>query len=354
MTAQTQPMPRARVSLRDVAREVGVSHVTVSLALRDHPRVSAERREEVKAAAEKLGYRPDPMLASLSAYRHAKRPITIHSTIAWLNQWPDPKALRRFEEFAAYWRGAREAAEQLGYRLEEFVVARDLPVERLQKILTTRGVRGVLIPPHARGLALPGFDWSEFSVVRFGVSVKEPLCHVTSSDHVACGALATMRVQEHGYGRVGFVTTREFDTNTRGNFRAGYLAAQDTALPAGSRLRPLVLAGEAPADREALRRWLAAERPEAVVTSDPRVRDLLAALRVRVPADLAVAALSVRDGNFDAGIEQNAEEIGRVGLRTLAGLINQNERGIPRFVRRTLVEGSWVDGESLPPKKAKA
>ena len=57
-----EPQNRARVSLRDVARSVGVSHVTVSLALRGDPRVSAARRKEVEIAAKRLGYRPDPML----------------------------------------------------------------------------------------------------------------------------------------------------------------------------------------------------------------------------------------------------------------------------------------------------
>jgi len=35
-------------------------------------------------------------------------------------------------------------------------------------------------------------------------------------------------------------------------------------------------------------------------------------------------------------------------MATLAGLIHQNERGIPQYCRRILVEGRWVDGTSLP------
>src|SRR5258708_7591708 len=111
-----------RVSLRDVAREVGVSHVTISLALRGDSRISKSRRSEIVRAAEKLGYRPDPMLSSLAAYRQTKHNIPIRSTIAWINQWADPKALRRWHEFEAYWHGARAAAEQLGYRLHGFML----------------------------------------------------------------------------------------------------------------------------------------------------------------------------------------------------------------------------------------
>ncbi len=343
----------ARVSLRDIAREVGVSHVTVSLALRGDARVSEKRRREIDAVAKRLGYRPDPMLASLSAYRHSKRPVTIHSTIAWLNQWPDPKALRRLQEFAAYWRGACDTAEALGYRLEEFVLDREMTGERLEKILTTRSVRGVLLPPHPRGFDLPGFNWSLFSVVRFGVSVKEPRAHVITSDQMNCAELAFTRIRERGYRRIGFITSRGHDRNTGGNFRAGYLAIQDAVLPVADHLEPLILdEHEARLDERALRPWLRRWKPDAIITTDPRVHAMLTDLGLEVPRDLAAAALSVLDGNFDAGVDQNSYETGQVAMRTLAGLIHQNERGIPRYCRRILVEGRWVDGASLPIARA--
>src|SRR5436305_14104955 len=96
-----RPTPGPRVSLRDIAAEIGVSHVTVSLALRGDVRISVARRSEIAAAAERLGYRPDPTLASLSAYRQAKKPVEIRSTIAWLNQWSDPRTLHQLPEFQA-------------------------------------------------------------------------------------------------------------------------------------------------------------------------------------------------------------------------------------------------------------
>lgn len=341
---------RPRISLRDVARAVGVSHVTVSLALRGDARISAERRQQVAQTARKLGYRPDPMLSSLSAYRFAKRPATIRSVMAWLNQWPDPKALRRLKEFAAYWRGARDAAEALGYRLEEFILAPGLSGERLQDILATRNVRGVLLPPHPGGFALPHFNWSELSVVRLGVSVHEPATHVITSDQMRCATLAFTKIRDRGYQRIGFVTSRVHDRNTGGNFRAGYLAIQDATLPVERHLEPLILEERnAELDGRSLLPWLRRSRPDALITTDPRVHAMLTGLGIQVPRDLAAAALSVLDGNFDAGVDQNSYEIGQVAARTLASLIQQNERGVPHYCRRILVEGRWVDGASLPP-----
>jgi DNA-binding LacI/PurR family transcriptional regulator len=345
------PRRSLRVSLRDVARAVGVSHVTVSLALRHDSRISVARRQEIQAAAARLGYSPDPMLSSLSAYRQAKRRVTIRSTVAWLNQWNEPKALRQLHEFDGYWRGAQETAERLGYRLEEFALKRDLTAARLQKILITRNVRGILIPPHPMGLNLPDFDWSLFSIVRFGASVKVPRAHIVTSDQTKCAAMAFARVHERGYRRIGYVSSLRFDRDTKGNFRAGYLSSQDALLPVRRHLPDLFLE-ETPTPREMrnLRRWLKAKAPDAIITTLSCLPELLAGAGCRVPEDIAVATLSVVDGHFDSGVDQDSYEIGRVAMSTLAGLIYQNERGIPERCRRILVEGRWVDGQSLPRK----
>jgi DNA-binding LacI/PurR family transcriptional regulator len=347
--AMKSPGKSFRVSLRDVAEVVGVSHVTVSLALRHDPRISVERRKEVEEAAMRLGYRPDPMLSSLSAYRQSRRKTTIRSAIAWFNQWSNPKELRKFHEFDAYWLGAHEAAEQMGYRLEEFVLPSDLPVARLQKILVTRNVRGILIPPHTDGLSLSGFDWSLFSVVRFGASVKHPRVHIVTSDQTKCAAEAFSRAYRHGYERIGYVSAQRFERNTKGNFRAGYLSSQDDLLPVARHLPPLLLTEEGRnADLRLLRQWMKEFKPDAIITSFGELSDLLVALGLKVPDGIGVVALSLLDGKFDSGIDQNSYEIGRVAMSTLAGLVHQNERGIPEHCRRILVEGIWVDGKSLP------
>ncbi|WP_438479691.1 LacI family DNA-binding transcriptional regulator [Oleiharenicola lentus] len=338
-----------RISLRDVAVSLGISHVTVSLALRGDPRISAPRKEEVAAAAKRLGYRPDPMLSSLSAYRQAKTPAVVRSTLAWLNQWTNPKDLHKLQEFEAYWRGANEAAAQLGYRLEEFKIGADLSSDRLQKILSARGIQGILIPPHFKGLDLPGFDWSQFSIVRLGISVKHPRAHVVTSDQINCSSLAFERLRERGYARIGYVTSRAFDRNTGGNFRAGYLSMQDALVPLRAQLHPLIFEEEdSQKNLRQLRLWLKSARPDAVIASDRSLAKYLVSLGCKVPDDLAVATVSVLDGNFDAGVDQNSYEVGLVALRTLASLIHQNERGIPRYCRRILVEGRWVDGTSVP------
>jgi DNA-binding LacI/PurR family transcriptional regulator len=54
-----------RVSIKDVAREAGVSVTTVSHALNDKGRLSADTRRHVHEVAERMGYRPNPAARSL-------------------------------------------------------------------------------------------------------------------------------------------------------------------------------------------------------------------------------------------------------------------------------------------------
>ena len=349
-------MPTQLPSIRDIARHLNVSHVTVSMALRDSPRISAERRREVRRAADELGYRPDPMLSSLVAYRNRKRVKPVAATLAWLNRWPDPQDLRRHKEFDAYWIGAKAAAERMGYRLEEFALNDVMKGRRLNQILQARGVKGLLVPPQRfnTGWNDLGIDWSKFSVVRFGFSVSDLRAHMIGNDQMRSSELAVKQMALAGYRRIGYVSAVNHDNATDGNFRMGYLRALelDERL---ARLEPLLLEPESDSESpEFLRRfatWLKQQRVDAILTSEARVLGTLKGIGVKVPEEVAIAATSARDGGgIDAGLDQNPMEIGRVAVHTLIESINRREYGEPDFCRRVLVESSWIDGASLPRK----
>ena len=69
--AHERVMP-GRVTVRDLAKETGFHFTTVAKALRGDPRIKPETVAAVSLAAERCGYRPDPMLSALSAYRHRR------------------------------------------------------------------------------------------------------------------------------------------------------------------------------------------------------------------------------------------------------------------------------------------
>ena len=58
-------MPKHRVSLKDLAQQLGVSIATVSRALHGSPEIGKEMQERVKELAKKLNYRPNPFAQSL-------------------------------------------------------------------------------------------------------------------------------------------------------------------------------------------------------------------------------------------------------------------------------------------------
>ena len=48
-----------QVTIKDIARELGISVSTVSRAIKDHPDISAATKKQVKELVEKLKYRPN-------------------------------------------------------------------------------------------------------------------------------------------------------------------------------------------------------------------------------------------------------------------------------------------------------
>lgn len=337
-----------RISIRDLAKILGVSHATVSLALRGSPRISKGMRERVCKEAEKLGYRPDPMLAALSQYRRDKLAHPITASIAWINGWSDPGELRSYREFDQYWLGATDAATKFGYRLEEFQMGKSCSPERLHQILSARGIRGILLPPQAPHPEWRGFPWEHYAVLRFGRSLKEPQCHVVTADQVANTVLAFEKIRERGYKRIGFVDNDLLTVKRGHQFQAGFLLAQ-VDLDESEKTPVLNLRGAAASERVfLLGDWVRKNHIDAIFTGIAELPHDLNQAGLRVPDDVALASTTILDAGITAGIDQHPFEIGRVAFLMLNSLINDGAFGVPSIFRQILVEGSWVDGDSLP------
>jgi DNA-binding LacI/PurR family transcriptional regulator len=342
-----------RISMREIGARLGVSHATVSMAMRDSPRVSAAMREKVKRTAEELGYRPDPMLNALAAYRSSKSTPGIHSAVAWINAWEQPEELRSYREFDLYWKGARECAVKFGYRLEEFRLNRQLNAERLHQIFQTRNIRGILLPPHRTQPEWKNFPWEKYSIARFGRTLRLPASHMVTADQFANTYLAVGKMRERGYGRIGFISQRAGKDPRGPHFRAGFLSAREEL----SDEAPLLMFCHEGSITKNLvtrfRAWMRKEKPDALLCTD-NPAELLHEAGYRVPEDIAVAVTSVLDGGADSGVDQHPEEIGRAGMLLLNSLISEGARGIPAIFRQILVQGSWVDGTSLPDRRLRS
>lgn len=94
-------MKFAQVTIKDIARELGISPSTVSRALKDHPDISVETKKSVNALAEKLNYQPNIVALSL----RQKKTNTIGVII--------PELVHFF--FSTVISGIEDVAHQAGY-----------------------------------------------------------------------------------------------------------------------------------------------------------------------------------------------------------------------------------------------
>jgi LacI family transcriptional regulator len=58
-------MKFTQITIKDIARELGISPSTVSRALKDHPDISKETKKAVNELAEKLNYQPNIVALNL-------------------------------------------------------------------------------------------------------------------------------------------------------------------------------------------------------------------------------------------------------------------------------------------------
>ena len=216
-----------------------------------------------------------------------------------------------------------------------------------------RNIRGILIPPHEAVPNWGNFDWSKFSIIRFGMSVRQPDSNLVTADQQRAVLMAFEKIKQYGYERIGLVTGRDYDSKLGGNFIGGLAAAQELfdfkhTLPPLLTTERIYLENPVMAKR-ILGQWLKKHRPDAVLTTEITVPDLIRELGYRIPEDIAVAGSS-RDIPVDAGINQNPEDIGRIAVEMLVSLIKINACGEPASPCRILVESCWQDGKSLPPR----
>ena len=94
------------ITMKDIARDLGVSVATVSRALKDSPRISAEKREEIKKYAQEHNFYPNILAESL---RKSKvQPMKIIGVIV-------PQLAHVY--FSSILSGIEEEASSRGYRL---------------------------------------------------------------------------------------------------------------------------------------------------------------------------------------------------------------------------------------------
>ena len=334
-----------RPTQKDIAQKSGFSRPTVSLALKGDPSVSEETRNIIRAAADAIGYVPDPMLTALSRYRNNQQTRSYHGTLAWIgfstqrNQWDHITPYRH------YHKGAVERAKKLGYNVEVFDVTQDgLNSNRLDSILKARGIHGLLICPPVDSEHKVVLPWDNYSLVTFGYTISEPRLHRVTSSHFQSTLEVFKRLHERGYQRIGFIFNQQVNIKTQQNSLAAYLSecqrVDQTALP------PLIEPSITPAMIET---WYEKYKPDAVILSSPDWIQMKET-KIKVPEELGAACpMAPLSPSRLSGIVEQSFEIGVAAVDSLVHMIEHQNTGIPTHPRFTLLEGQWKEGSTLKP-----
>jgi len=284
------------------------------------------------------------VLAALMVYRHGTKPSGNEETLAWINVWPDPTELERI--YGAYWNGALERSQELGYKLAEFRLSEfAMNAKRLSRALHARNVRGVLLPPQFHNRAHLNLDWDHFSAITFGFTLAAPRLHVVTNAQFRSVVTAMRALRRLGHRRIGFALEKFIDERCDHNYSGGYLAEQFRYKTAEKMPAFLIVHTEERMKRN-FQAWYHKYQPDAIITMNWPVKAWMDEIGCHEGEDYSLAMLA-HPTPMLGGIDQNESLTGRTAVDLLVGMIHRSERGIPAIPLRTLVEGSWVGGKSI-------
>ncbi len=344
----------AAPNTRTIAHACGVSHVTVSRALRDDPHVLPETKARILATARRLGYQPNPLVQAFAAQARRGRGVSAGCNLAWLVSDPDPTRTRDPRPWLRpYLEGARDRASALGYTLDTDIDAHGLTDVQLARILRTRGIRAVILPHLAWFGRLP---YQDPALVTVGIGenpVPTPM-HTVQPDYFRNVTRAFDHLLALGYRRIGYCEHVFQTVLSQGSEWGAFLWNQQRLpaarrLPALTGLRPGLRSAER-ADREHFLRWFKKHRPDVILTTTYHVADHLRAAGISIPAEVGVAHLSLAEETPGwSGIDHHPRSLGVAAVDLASAHLLRNEGGIPTTPKFSRLPGVWVHGNTTRP-----
>ncbi|SNT37073.1 transcriptional regulator, LacI family [Granulicella rosea] len=331
------------VRMKDIAEDLGVSIVTVSKALRNHPDIAAATRERVLQRVKELNYRPNLMARSLVTGRSSLVglivPDLVHPFFAEIARSLS-LALRRQNYFLIVCASdgdpeiERQVIEQLlAHRLDALVVASSQDRPDALREVAAQGPPLILLDRY-----FPGFANS-----------------FVGADDLKIGQLAAEHLLATGRRRIAHIRGPR---NSVGDSRAqGFretLAANGAGLPDMYVVAPEMVDTDGRATgHAAMRRLLALQPPpDALFCFNDNIAlgAMSAALEsgLRIPDDIAVVGCG--NYHFDdslhvtlTSIDQSSQEIGRRIAKLILGALSA---GAPAKPKRIILQPRLVERAS--------
>lgn len=342
-------------TLADIAAQAGVHVTTVSLALRDHPSIPPTTRARIREVARQFGYQRDPLLDALNFHRARQTQQARRLGTAFVVHAATTRLFSGNTYNSLVYAGAKAAAEAHGHALEIFVVGHGhLAPARLNTILTTRGITGVLLSTFEIDVGQIDLDWAQFCAVKIECLHLTPHLDAVSNDQLQVARLAMRSLRDRGYRRIGLATAREDQMRLAESFGTGVLIEQ-ASMPEAECVPPLIFGlADVPELYRLIPAWMREHRVDAIISNWHELLDVLAQAQVRLPEDVAFALLDVPPSlPHVAGVVQNHRLVGYRAMEQLAIMADAYQRGVPEAQTVTYIPGYWKDGATVPIKKTR-
>ena len=328
---------RSHVSIKDIAQAAGVSHSTVSRALKGTGRMAPATRERIRRIAQELGYTPSLVARSLVTQRTHTLGLVV-TTIA------DP-----FHTEVV--RGVEERAREAGYSLL-LAMSNEDPQQEMQAVRSfqERRVDGVIVAASRVGARYGGLLCElGVPIVLINNHVEGANIHSVAHDDYNGARQVMAHLLALGYRRIAYLGNAH-GGNAQARRQGGWRdALLEAGLPA-----PRTLCAEGPDGRVesgqiALERLLtqAARWPEAIFCYNDMmaigVMHALKARGLRIPDDIALVGFDDIDlaRYLDPALTTLAQpryEMGRQAVEVLLALLDGSTK--PR--RRITLQGHLV------------
>lgn len=330
-------------SVRVIAREAGVSIATVSRVLNNHPRVSAEVRDRVLAAANQQRY------VSNVGKRSTANIALLYTGELSLGSPFDAQLM---------W-GMSAGLEEYDYDLMVLDAKRSLqPGETHSQMLMRKGVRGVVLRTTlaTRNICL-AIAGEGFPAVVIGDRFEHASVRFIYSDSRDPSREAVEHLIARGHTRIGICLNTIDDSDHTDRLAGYHQALADHGL---ERDRKLVLRTPAhrPGGAQLIRRIVSmSDRPTAIYITDPATSagafKEARAIGLQIPRDLSVIGFDDGDLRFDVHPEmsavcQDTGAMGRAALAALHDVISSGDDKRPP-VRRALRAWLEIHASTAPP-----
>jgi len=333
--------------MKDIAQKANVHQSTVSLALRNDPRLSEETCKRINEIAEELGYKPDPALRSLVAYRHMKQPRPTTQTIALILDLHSKSLYSENESYVTLLQSVRERAEKLGYTVDVFWYGMDYHnAQSLDRVLKARGIQGVILGAFFHPETHIDIDWNDYSLVKINLLPLEIKADAVLSNQMFSVRLATKKLYESGHRRIGLVVNDLDDEQNLNMFTAGYfIARRALEIDRKDWVDPYVFKRKRNEELEdEVHHWVVENKLTAFMSNWNNFS--LAAQRATeegCPCDYVPLDMDTTTKERFSGINTHHHKIGSTSVDMLVNKLNAFQKGFSFPPVQSLVDPEWLE-----------